>query len=222
MSLPPLLFHCKENIIAPPATLFVSCKEPQGPEPVAPFRSTFCFPESSLQYKSQADIQKLRTQWETFERIENYNSIVLNQLASMMPVEVASAPITPSFYQFVDSAEKSNYNLGQLAHTVIYPDVTDFSIPYASRPIPYTSTVISTISGTKYDISGAAVFCSNILPPPPLANDILLRNTNGLNLYVRVSTQIAQYPKSPYKFTSNNEYITYSEFKRVFACSPPA
>ena len=220
----PLLFHCTENISASavPPTLILSCTEPSGPEPQLPYRSTFCFPESSLQYKSQAEIRQLRTQWDTFERIENYNSIVLNQLGSMMPAVAPSGMINPSFYQFVDSAEKTNYNMGQLAHTVIYPDVDEFLAPYAKRPIPYISTIISSIAATRYDISEGDVACSNVLPPPPLDSDIILRNRAGLNLYVRVSTQMAQYPKSPYKFTSNNEYITYSEFKRVFACVGPA
>lgn len=222
----PLLFHCKQNVTAAdaaavPPVLFLSCKEPSGPEPLLPYRSTFCFPESSLQYKSQAEILRLRTQWETFERIENCNSIVLNQLASVVPTVAPNGVITPAFYQFVDSAEKSNYNMGQLAHTVTYPDVTDFFTSYASRPIPYTSTVMSTIAATRYDISGDVV-CSNVLPPPPLDSDIILRNRKGLNLYVRVSTQMAQYPKSPYKFTSNNEYIMYNEFKQSLACAPTA
>ncbi len=216
----PLLFHCKENVTVPavPPTLFLSYTEPSGPEPIAPYRSTFCFPESSQQYKSQAELIKLRTQWDTFERIENYNSIVLNQLASIVPVEAPNGVITPAFYQFINSAEKSNYNMGQLAHTVAYPDVSDFLTSYAARPIPYTSTVMSTIASIRYDISGVDVACSNILPPPPLDSDIILRNRKGLSLYVRVSTQMAQYPKSPYKFTSNNEYITYNEFKQAFAC----
>lgn len=136
----------------------------------------------------------------------------------MMPAVAPSGMIEPAFYQFVDSAEKTSYNMGQLAHTVTYPDVTDFLTPYSKRPIPYISTVISSIAATRYDITEGDVACSNVLPPPPLDSDIILRNRTGLNLYVRVSTQMAQYPKSPYKFTSNNEYITYNEFKQAFAC----
>jgi hypothetical protein len=216
-------FQCKPVPIKPstPITTIFSCHEPTQDPVVLPMRSTFCFPASTMKYKSITEIRQLKNQWDTFERIENINSIVLNTLANKLPTEASSGTSAPTFYQFTGSDENTAYNQGQLAHTVTYPDVVDFLVPYASKPIPYTSTVLSTMKSKNYDPGippGASTFCSNILPTlPRLDNDILLRNKNGLNLYVRVSTQIAQFPKSPYKFSSNNEYITYNEFKRALS-----
>lgn len=202
-----------------PITTIFSCHEPVQDPVVMPMRSTFCFPASTMKYKSITEIRQLKNEWDTFERIENINSIVLNNLANKLPSEASSGTSEPVFYQFSGSDEKTNYNLGQLAHTVTYPEVTDFLVPYAAKPIPYTSTVLSTMKSKNYDPGippGASTFCSNILPTLPRKDsDILLRNRNALNLYVRVSTQIAQFPKSPYKFSSSAEYITYNEYKRT-------
>jgi hypothetical protein len=214
------VFNCLPVPIQPstPITTIFSCREPTLDPPDLPVRSTFCFPESTMKYKSRLEIRQLREQWDTFERIENFNSIVLNKLAQTVPPEASSGTSTPAFYQFQSSAEKTAYNLGQSAHTVTYPDETDFLVPYASKPIPYISTVISTIVGYKYVYvsTTTSTFCSNILPTAPkLDSDIILRNRNGLNLYVRVSTQIGQYPKSPYKFSSNSEYLLYNEYKKI-------
>ena len=212
--------QCPPTPIQPstPITTIFSCHEPTQDPVVLPMRSTFCFPASTMKYKSKLEISQLKHQWDTFERIENINSIVLHTLANKLPVEAATGTSAPAFYQFTGSDEKTAYNQGQLAHTVTYPDVVDFLVPYASKPIPYASTILSTISGTKYPYisTGTSTFCSNLLPTLPRKDsDILLRNKNALNLYVRVSTQIAQFPKSPYKFASNNEYITYNEYKRT-------
>ena len=128
--------------------------------------------------------------------------------------------------------------MGQAAHTVEYPDVTDFLNPYRKRVIPYISSVLSTIHNTNYSFNqvsavgpllhplaqiptlsttGFILPCSNFLPPtPPLDPAILLYNRLGLSIYVRVSTQNAQFPKSPYKFASNEEFITYNNYKKIF------
>lgn len=209
---------CCGNTIQPstPITTIFSCHEPPQEPEILPFRSTFCFPASTMKYKSRMEIRNLKNQWDTFERIENINSIVRNNLANQLPVEAGGGPSEPAFYQFTGSEEKTAYNLGQLAHTITYPDITDFLVPYSAKAIPYTSTVISTLIQKTYPPIPSTSVCANVLPPkPPLTNDILLRNTNGLNLYVRVSTQIAQFPKSPYKFKSNTEYITYNEYKKL-------
>ena len=204
---------CKEPPNYTPITIILSCTEPSRPPEVKPMRSTFCFPESTMQYKSMSELMTLRENWDTFERIENYNSIVSNTLANKVPTEAGVQ--TPEFYQFINSYEKTSYRLGQLAHTVAYPDVADFLKPYSYKPIQYVSSVVSTIAGTNYDSVGPSI-CANVLPPlPTLDYDELLRNRVGLGIYVRVSTQQAQFPKSPYKFSSNEEYITYQEYKRV-------
>jgi hypothetical protein len=207
---------CKEPPNYKPLTIILSCTEPSRAPEVEPMRSTFCFPESTMQYKSMNELMTLREQWATFERVENYNSIVSNTLANIVPTEAGVQ--TPEFYQFRDSHEKTSYKLGQLAHTVAYPDVADFLKPYSYKPIQYVSSVISTMTGTNYPPVESTI-CSNVVPPlPTLDYDELLRNRVGLGIYVRVSTQLAQFPKSPYKFSSNEEYITYKEYKRILLC----
>jgi len=206
---------CTDNANLGPQTIILSCHEPTQDPVQEPLRSTFCFPSSSFFNQSHQDILELKNQWNTFERIENYNSIVLNTLAQELPKESGSSVTDSVFYQFNSSQEKTTYKLGQLYHTVVYPDVVDFQQPYASRPIPYTSTVLSTIKGQTYVDLPSTIVCSKFIPPPPLDQDTVLNNRLGLNIYVRVSTQNALFPKSPYKFASNKEYITYMNYKNI-------
>jgi hypothetical protein len=138
-------------------------------------------------------------------------------LGNTVPLEINNSLITPAFYQFSGSDEKTAYKMGQLAHTVVYPKNNSFQVPYASRPIPYTSSVLSTIHSFIPISTVTSTFCTNFQPGTPTIDaDSLLQNSVGINLYIRVSTQISQYPKSPYKFASGSEYIKYIQYKNLF------
>jgi len=190
----------------------------------------------------------MRRRWDTFERIENYNSAVLKQLSLTVPGPGMQRDGSV-FLRPVDNAEKIDYTKGQLAHIARYPDISDFLTPYANRPIPYSqstissiftnfdSTYTSTVSSvtSTYTSSYTSTYTSSIfslieslppnviLGPPtqiiPKSSDYseILENRKAKNLYIGVSTFVAKYPKSPYKFGSNDEYLLYKKYRDTIA-----
>ena len=227
-----------------PQTIVLSCREVPRPRPPTPTRSTFCFDLSGVQYKSRAELSDMRRQWETFERIENYNSAILKQLSLTIPGPAIQRDGSV-FLRPVDYEEKSDYTKGQLAHIARYPDISDFLVPYANRVIPYSnstissiftnfeSTYTSTVSSltSTYTSSYTSTYMSSIMsmvenlplniiygPPTqilPKSSDYseILENRKAKNLYIGVSTFVNKYPKTPYKFSSNDEYLLYKKYR---------
>lgn len=208
-----------QTVPTPPSIMIKTCRKETDTAPLEPLRSTFCF--VAPKYLSKKDIMDRKRQWDTFETVENRNSIILNQLANTVPVENTNTETSSDFYQFVSSDEKRDYNLGHLAHTVAYPDISDFIVPYSARPIPYTSSVLNTIAKTTYNTqSSSPSFCTNYLAAVPVKDyDTIMNDRKGLLLYIRVSTQVSEFPNSPYKFESNKELITYNKYKNIFLCT---
>jgi len=176
-------------------------------------RSTFCFSNTKKGvYLTNADIINHRRAWEVFEKIENKDSAVRDMLANTVPKSQGGAP-DRIFHIFESDEERVLYKSGQRAHITQYPDITDFQIPYANKPIIYTSTVVAAIAK-----SGAAITtgpCPNEPKSKPLTNEERLFNQKSLNLYAKVSTQTGLYPKSPYKFASTEEYLMYKKYKAI-------
>jgi len=202
-------------------------------------RSTFSYDASGVQYRSRAELTDLVRQWNTFERIENYNFIVLNKLATIIP----SAPgqLDGSvFLRPADYDEKIDYTKGQLAHIARYPDISDFLVPYANREIPYSQSTISSFFSTftstmtvpiTYTSTYTSTYMSSMLsivqhlpynpvygPPTqiiPVSSDYseILQKRKARNLYISVSSFTAKYPKSPYKFSSSDEYLLYKKYR---------
>ena len=227
-----------------PQTIVLSCREVPRPPPLQPERSTFCFDLSGVQYKTRAELSDMRRQWDTFERIENYNSAILKQLSLAIPGPAVQRDGS-IFLRPVDYEEKTDYTKGQLAHIARYPDVSDFLTPYANRVIPYSNSTISSIftnfSSTytstvssltsTYTSSYTSTYISSILslvenqplniilgPPTqilPKSSDYseILENRKAKNLFIGVSTFTAKYPKTPYKFGSNDEYLLYKKYR---------
>lgn len=186
-----------------------SCRACTKPPPLVPDRSTFCYPYEDRFISNQESIANQKN-WNTFEAIENTNSAILKQLANRVPT-VGSVIGERVWHQFVDDAEKTAYRLGQLAHVAAFPTVSDFTVPYSNRPIPYISSVVSTIKSLP---PNTCVNCP--CPTPvigkPISSDERLANTKALNTYIKVSTQTGLYPKSPYRYTSSEEYLLYKRY----------
>ena len=210
---------CKGPAVPPPEfppTITISCHEVPRPPPLVPMRSTFCYVNTS-QYVSHADIIDNKRKWETFERIENNDSIVLNRLAQTVPTPVNGGPTGTDrvFYNFINNEERNDYLAGQRAHIATYPTVTDFVVPYSKKPIPYTSTVVAALQSINYDYITLPGGCPNVNKGKPKSREELLNEQKALNLFVLVSTQTALYPKSPYKFSGMDEYLTYKKYKET-------
>jgi len=180
-------------------------------------RSTFCYVNTS-KFLSKQDLIDNQRNWETFERVENTNSIVRQQLANTVPNSVTSGG-ERVWYQFTDNEERIAYKLGQFAHIAKYPDVSDFLVPYSDRPIQYTSSVTSSIAKL---LPNECVDCA--CPKPilgkPITDEERLKNIKAANLYVKVSTQTGLYPKSPYHYGSAEEYLLYKRYVSMNNVNP--
>jgi hypothetical protein len=157
-------------------------------------------------YITRQDISDRKRQWDTFERIENFNSIARNNLANSLPTATSQV-----FYNFVDNSEKLDYTNGQIQHVERYPDISDFLVPYSRKDIPYTPTVIAALQFVPSETILGPCPGDPVPKSPAVIDPVGYRKSR--DVYVRVSTQQAQFPKSPYKFGSNQEYLLYKKFQ---------
>lgn len=203
---------CPPNTEKPefPPTIILSCREVLKKQPVIPARSTFCF-VNTQKFLSKGEIEERRYNWDTFEEIENFNSVVREQLATVVP-DATNTTIERQYYKFTGESQRRAFKAGQLLHLLKYPDVSDFFVPYSNKPIPYTSSVLTTLSGLG---SNAAIDCKcpNPVLGKPITNEQRIENIKALNTYIKASTHNARFPKSPYRFAGADEYLQYKRYK---------
>jgi hypothetical protein len=208
------------------------CCTPVREPYVAPFRSTFCYINTTNFYLAQKDIIALKEQWAKFEAIENHDSIIYNRLVNSVPTQQGTC-FDKLWYKFSNDTERQIYLKGQAHHLAEYPSVSDFQIPYSKKLLTYSSTVLQTLS-TIYPSSiintqpissiastiVALPSTSSQLNPKQQSSDEVLKNRTAQNIYVRVSTQNSLFPKSPYRFSGNNEYLLFKTYASVYAPRP--
>jgi len=139
--------------------------------------------------------------------VENYDSVVNSTILGLNKTGVkANIP----YYTFLSQSELQEYNQGRINHIEEYPSVSDFVVPYSKKP-----TSISSIVGNAQIFSNTPC-CPDEDKSKLLSNTERFAKRNGLDLYVRVSTQTGLYPKSPYKFSSNDEYLLYKNYAQTY------
>jgi len=177
-------------------------------ENIVPARSTFCFKHDKRAFLSQNDIIALKRQWDTFERVENFNSIVYSTITG------SESPTSLVYYSFLNQSELDDYRLGQVNHISEYPTVADFLVSYSKKPIvPKKNTVVSTVVAPYI----SPLCCPEYISTNVISNAELLANKTAKLIYERVSTQAALFPKSPYKFSSSTEYTVYKQYRDTYA-----
>jgi hypothetical protein len=155
-----------------------------------PLRTQWAFDASGLRSKSMSDIMRLRRQWETFERVENYNDIIYQKLTQGNRSEL--------YYQFQTSEELHEYRNGQQQHSTKYPSVSFASISdkypatQFTGPAPYMS----------YPIKQNATFAQAIQSSEKTFQQ------NDLAIYAYASTYNAEHVVQ-YIFPSNEEKMAY-------------
>jgi hypothetical protein len=84
---------------------------------------------SNIKFRTPTQTTTLTRQWETFERVENYNDIVYQQLEQGNRGTL--------YYQFVNQSEQRDYAAGQMLHINFYTalPVSTFA-PISTRPMP--------------------------------------------------------------------------------------
>jgi len=174
-------------------------------------RSSFCYKNTSPLKLTLAEELVKKQQWAKFEEVDKINSFTYNSIISQGGISsgYSNSTNSPIFYTFQSHKEISDYSAGQRAHIFEYPDISGFVIPYAQRTYPIIGQDIS-----GQDISGHPS-CPKADVSKIQSAKRLLFNTKDLTLYNQVSTFNAKFPRSPYKFQSNTDYITYSKIKKL-------
>ncbi len=99
------------------------------PTTFTPKRTQYPFGDVSTRYKSRSEILTMQDQWNTFERVENYNDIVYQKLELGL--------VSNMYYQFANDAEFKNYRAGQQLHIITYPNLPPGTFaPIRDRPMP--------------------------------------------------------------------------------------
>ena len=187
-------------------------KEP-GNEPL---RSTVCFINTSKSYITNAEYITLQKMWNKFEQVENHDAEVYNRLINTLPKPTMERP----WYQFSGDEERQLYLSGQINHILEFPLVSSFQTSYSNKKLEYVSSVLEQLStlnaNPSTEVLPSSVCYCDVAKIPQKPSEQILKDRIGLNLYVRVSTQNFLYPKSPYRFINNQEYLTYKSYEMVF------
>lgn len=174
-------------------------------------RSTFCYINTSPSKLTHSEEIIRKRQWDTFEQVENANAVILNSIINNggVPSGYSNSTNVPIFYTFQSNKERANYLAGQIAHIFEYPDISGFITPYAQRSYPIISGAID-ISGQNMNAVCPKADVSKIV-----SAERRLFNRKDISLYTQVSTYNATFPRSPYKFQSNTDYINYNKIKKL-------
>lgn len=168
-------------------------------EPKTPLRTQYIFDLSGVKYKSRTELLNMQRQWETFERIENYNDVIFQRFQ----LGLRDKP----YWQFRNREEMNDYRLGQLNHIQRYsylPPSTFDSI--SSRPMPDVAVIRQPPNYSQVS--------RDILAPPPILASELIEREGDLVIYMHVSTFNSAH-KYKYAFTSNEEQLAYHRAERL-------
>jgi hypothetical protein len=170
-----------------------------------PTRPQYFFDLSGVACKSRGDINTLRYQWDTFERVENYNDIVYQRLRK--------GDRSQLFYQFPTKGEMNAYKNGQELHILRYP----YLPPGAFAPIsqlPYPNVTF---------INEVPTYNQTPKPCAPVGTSVpaseFLTQQSDMTIYTHVSTFNATHHYK-YIFPSNEEQLAYHRAERM-VLSPP-
>jgi hypothetical protein len=166
----------------------------------SPKRTQYAFDLSGVKFKSRSDILTMQRQWDTFERIENYNDIIYQRF------EVGDRSQT--YYQFRDQAEKNDYRVGMLLHINRYPWLPAGTFdPISGRLMP---DVAVRIAAPNYTYSPNPLGPTKAAIPESVATD----NAADMTIYTYVSSfNAAHYFK--YNFVSDEERLAYHRGERL-------
>ena len=164
---------------------------------LTPLRTQYPPQLSNIKFRTPMQTATLTRQWDTFERVENYNDMVYQQLQKGNRGTL--------YYQFVNGTEQKDYYAGQMLHINYYsnlPASTFASI--SSRPMPDVPVLIP---------------ASQCAPTPPsLTSAVAASETTqacgDLSIFYTVSSFNAVH-KYKYNFQSADEQMAYGRAERA-------
>ncbi len=104
---------------------------------LTPQRTQYPFADADVRQKTRGEILIMQNQWNTFERVENYNDIVYQRFQQ--------GDRSQLYYQFLSNDEFKNYKAGQQLHIITYRSLPPGTFsPISERPmpdVPYTGSL---------------------------------------------------------------------------------
>lgn len=157
-------------------------------------RTQYCFDLSGIKFKSSAEIQKMKNQWDTFERIENENAQIFQRFMAGYQDK--------GYHHFSNRQELEDYRRGQALHIARYPWLSTSTFdPISERPIPSNIEVLA-----RPSYFGQISRC--VPEPKPISQTELAARQNDLATYAYVSTFNATHVYK-YNFKDAEERLAY-------------
>jgi hypothetical protein len=167
---------------------------------LTPLRTQYLFDLSGVKFKSRSDILTMQRQWETFERVENYNDVIYQRFG------VGNRGLT--YYQFRDRSELNDYRIGQQLHEQRYPTAPAGTFASIStRAMPDVPVLISAPNYTYLPPR-------DINPPGAVPAGVITTTVGDMSIYTYVSSfNATHYFK--YNFVSDEERLAYHRAERI-------
>ena len=165
-----------------------------------PLRTQYPFDLSGVKFKSRGDILTMQRQWDTFERVENYNDVIYQRFG------VGNRGLT--YYHFRDRTELNDYRVGQQLHEQRYPTLPPGT--FASISTRAMPDVPVRVSAPNYSYLPPR----DITPAGAVPAGVLTTLTGDMAIYTYVSSfNATHYFK--YNFVSDEERIAYHRAERI-------
>jgi hypothetical protein len=154
-------------------------------------RTPYPFNASWYKYKTSADINTLRRQWDMFELVENYNFLIRKQMNA--------GDFSARWYTFLQTSYLLDYNRGRTLHEAQYPTI-DFT-PERNKFVQQ-STIYTKVS---YESSQPS---NGLLLSTSTTEGERLKKASDLSMYIHVST-FNSIHKYKWVFTSDEDRLAY-------------
>lgn len=166
-------------------------------------RTQYCFDLSGVHCKSRKDILVMQRQWDSFERVENYNDVVYQRINAGYRDRF--------FYQFINRQELSDYKNGQQLHMLRYPWLPSGTFDSISEK-PFSSVPVI-VSVPIY-----AQTPKNILFSTSITASEKTEQQSDRAIYMHISTYNSEHMYK-YIFTSAEERVAYHRAERQILSS---
>jgi len=156
-------------------------------------RTQYPFNSSWYKYKTPAEMNILRRQWNTFEMVENYDFAVRNKMNA--------GDFGTRWYTFPQASAQIDYNRGRVLHAAQYPTI-DFTPEH--NKFVQQSTIYTKVSYETSQPSSGIIFST------PMRESERIQKNNDTSLYINVSTfNATHYFK--WVFSSEDERLAYEK-----------
>jgi hypothetical protein len=156
-------------------------------------RTQYPFNASWYKYKTPAEINILRRQWNMFETVENYDFLIR--------AKMNAGHFGTRWYVFAQSSDQLDYNRGRVLHTAQYPAI-DFT-PERNKFVQQ-STIYTKVS---YETSQPS---SGLLLSTSITEGERIKKSGNMSIYVQVSTYNATH-KYKWSFSSEEDRVSYEK-----------